>query len=68
MLIEYDGSQHFEVGRGKYDNKKQVERTQKHDSLKNNFAKQAGIKLIRIPYYEYDNINLEMLLGRKQID
>lgn len=52
-LIEYDGKQHFGIGRfaSKY--------LEINDRIKDDFAKQNNIDLIRIPYYVND-INEEL--------
>lgn len=53
--IEYDGRQHFEPIEyfgGVYSLEKQIIK----DNIKDNFCKNNDIKLIRIPYYEFDNI------------
>jgi hypothetical protein len=55
LCIEYDGKQHFEpinyFGGLESFNKQLVK-----DSIKNEFCYKKNIKLIRIPYYEYDSI------------
>lgn len=60
LIIEYDGKQHFEPvkigGMSEEDAKKQFEITQKHDQIKNEYCKSHGIELLRIPYWEQDNI------------
>ena len=55
MLIEYDGIQHFEWQKGMM-TKKEFERLQYHDRLKNEYCKNNNIKLLRIPYWDFDNI------------
>jgi hypothetical protein len=53
--IEYDGIQHFEPIKyfgGIYS----LEKQKIKDGIKDNFCKNNNIKLIRIPYYEFDNI------------
>ena len=52
MLIEYDGIFHYEK-QYKGDN---YETIQIHDQLKNKYCKENNIPLIRIPYWEFDNI------------
>lgn len=52
VLIEYDGEFHYFPIKGEEELIKQ----QKHDELKNNYAKNNNIKLIRIPYWDFDNI------------
>lgn len=61
-LIEYDGRQHYFTGNGTYDNLEKFNKTKAHDSIKNEYANNKGITLIRIPYTEYDNITIEDLL------
>ena len=51
LIIEFDGRQHFEeFGFGNH----MV--TVKHDKIKNQYCQSHGIDLIRIPYWEGDNI------------
>jgi very-short-patch-repair endonuclease len=62
ICIEYDGKQHFEPIEyfGGYESYiAQI----KKDSVKNEFCESKKIKLIRIPYYEYENI--EKILEKK---
>lgn len=55
ICIEYDGEQHYKdvSFRG---NKTKLEYIQKHDSIKTKFCIDNNIKLIRIPYWEFKNI------------
>lgn len=55
IWIEYDGEQHYEWQEG-WQTKENFERLQKHDKLKDKYAKEHNWKLIRIPYWEFDNI------------
>jgi len=55
MLIEFDGRQHFEWVKGFY-TKEDFKKLQYHDKLKNDYCKENKIKLIRIPYWDFDNI------------
>lgn len=50
--IEYDGAQHYNPIFGEDAMKK----TQKHDEMKNDYCRKNNITLIRIPYWESDNI------------
>lgn len=51
LIIEFDGRHHFEEkGRGNY------EITVKHDKIKNQYCKEHNINLLRIPYWEGNNI------------
>ena len=59
-LIEFDGEQHYKDTSFFPDSLKTIK---KHDQQKNNYAKTHNIPLVRIPYSEKNNINLELLLG-----
>ena len=52
ICIEYDGEQHFEPVFGE----KQFLSTILHDGMKNNYCKWNNMYLIRIPYWEFHNI------------
>lgn len=54
-LIEYDGRQHF-MPIKPWGGKEALETIKKHDKIKTNFAKGSKIELIRIPYWDYNNI------------
>lgn len=60
ILIEYDGEQHFRpVSFGGINDDKSLDKfiiTKIHDTIKNIYAKNNNIKLIRIPYYDFNNI------------
>jgi very-short-patch-repair endonuclease len=60
--IEYDGKQHFKPI-DYFGGVEAFESQQVKDSIKNDFCKENNIKLIRIPYYEYNNI--EKILENK---
>lgn len=64
ILIEYDGLGHYKESQynSSWRTKEQVQLTQKHDTIKTNYCKAHNIKLIRIPYYDYDKIDLEYLI------
>ncbi len=61
ICIEVDGRQHFEKayfgGTDEEKAKESLAYTETHDEIKNDFCKENNIKLIRIPYFEIDNIN-----------
>ena len=60
-LIEFDGEQHYhDVQTKKWG--ASFKDIQVSDELKNNYAKEHDIPLIRIPYWERDKITLEMIL------
>ncbi len=59
ILIEYDGELHFKEGRhskNKETMRKKLLVTQNHDQIKNEFCIKHNIPLIRIPYWDYENI------------
>ena len=63
-LIEFDGIQHFQEQEYFTHN---LTETQKNDNIKNEYCKANNIPLVRIPYWERDNITLEMLLGKEYL-
>lgn len=61
-IIEFDGRQHFEETElFTYP----LEMVQRHDRIKNNYCYEHNIKLIRIPYWEMNKI--EIILDNKLI-
>lgn len=51
LIIEFDGQHHFrEIGFGNY------ESTKKHDEIKNQYCKDNHINLLRIPYWDGNDI------------
>lgn len=59
VLIEYDGEHHFEVTRHSKDKDKmliKLKGIQRNDLIKNKFCIDNKICLIRIPFWEFDNI------------
>lgn len=55
FLVEYDGRAHF-VSIDNWGGEEKLAETQRRDAIKNQFAKDQGFILIRIPYTEFDNI------------
>lgn len=64
-FIEFDGEQHYKDNRGTWDKDDSLEQRQKRDQEKNEYALSHHIPLIRIPYWERDNITLEMIFSSK---
>lgn len=62
-FIEFDGEQHYKSNRGTWDKEDSLELRQKRDKEKNQYALSHNIPLVRIPYWERDNITLEMLFS-----
>ncbi|MGL5381851.1 zinc-ribbon domain-containing protein [Clostridium sp.] len=63
VWIEYDGEFHFKKVTGSYGKDFDYKKQQYHDKLKDEYAKKHGYKMIRIPYWEFDNI--EKILNNK---
>lgn len=59
-LIEFDGEQHFKEKDGLFFNYEQIK---KSDYIKNKYAIDNNIPLVRVPYYELKNISLSLLLS-----
>lgn len=58
LIIEFDGEQHFRnVCNWDY------ETTKRHDEMKNQYCKDKGIDILRIPYWEINNI--ENIIAKK---
>lgn len=66
-LIEFDGEQHFYRTKRMWNSTETVEDIQKRDREKDQWAKDHNIPLVRIPYWERDNITLDMILGDKYL-
>jgi hypothetical protein len=52
---------------GAWETKYGLEDQQIRDRLKNQYAKEHNIPLVRIPYWERDKITLDMILGDKYL-
>lgn len=61
-VIEFDGEQHYQIGRGYFNSQDSLERRQARDNTKNEYCFQKGIQIIRIPYSEKKKLCLDMLL------
>jgi hypothetical protein len=62
-FIEFDGRQHYVAYPEKWEKACSLEERQQRDKLKNEYALSHNIPLVRIPYWERDNITLEMIMG-----
>ena len=61
VIIEYDGRQHF-IPIKPWGGERGLKKIKQHDKIRNDFVKENDIKMIRIPYWEFKNIN-EILEG-----
>ena len=55
ICIEYDGIQHYKAF-DFFGGKKRLEEYKRHDKIKNKFCMQNNIVILRIPYWDFDNI------------
>lgn len=56
MLIEYDGIQHFEPSE-LFGGEVGFEERKRNDIIKNEYCNSKGIKLVRIPYWDYKSLD-----------
>ena len=56
LIIEYDGKQHYEAN-DFFGGESALKLNQIHDRIKNEYCKAHGIRMIRIPYWDYDHID-----------
>ena len=62
-LIEYDGISHYKNNPyGSWNTEDNVKKTQFHDKIKNEWCKNNGITLIRIPYTHLKEISIKDLI------
>lgn len=67
-LIEFDGEQHFNnLSNDFWYHDNDFDKRQQYDQLKNEYALSHNIDLVRIPYWERDNITLDMILGNQYL-
>ena len=55
MTIEYDGIQHFEP-KDFFGGEESFNKLKEHDSIKSNYCMENNIRLLRIPYFQYEEI------------
>lgn len=55
LCIEFDGEQHYRAN-NYFGGEEKLKVTQKRDEIKNEYCRDNGINLLRIPYRELDNI------------
>lgn len=60
FVIEYQGQQHYKSS-DYFGGEQQFAWQQANDNLKREYCQNNGIKLIEIPYFEYENINIDYL-------
>ncbi|MEG2058086.1 MAG: hypothetical protein RRZ84_09325, partial [Romboutsia sp.] len=67
ILIEYDGIQHFELRKFYNDTIDDFVKRKINDGLKNEYCYFNHIKLLRIPYWDFDNIE-QILIKQLNLD
>ena len=55
LIIEYDGKQHFEIV-PQFDGEEGFIKRIIHDAIKNQYCEDNNINILRIPFWEFDNI------------
>lgn len=70
ILIEYDGEQHYKPvnfgGISDDEAQENLKVTQQHDAIKTNYCQEHNIPLIRIPYWEKNNLENVLISSLKQ--
>ena len=68
-LVEFDGEQHYEcnVKNTGWNTYQKYQITYENDKKKNQLAHEMNIPLIRIPYWERENISLDLIFGEKYL-
>lgn len=59
--IEYDGETHFKCNLHGWHDEEHFLKQQERDAIKNQWCRDNGVPLIRIPYTHYDKLNIEDL-------
>ena len=62
ILIEYQGSQHYEASNSGWNTEDKLTNQIKKDKIKEKWCKDNNIKLITIPYTKYNNITINTIL------
>ena len=62
LLIEYNGEQHYNPIE-KWGGEEKLIIQQERDARKKQYCEEHNIPLLVIPYWEYDNINLEYIMS-----
>ena len=65
-LIEFDGEQHFKPIEY-FGGEKSYKKLSIHDKIKNQYALSHNLPLVRIPYYELENITYDLLFSDKYL-
>lgn len=66
-IIEYDGEQHFLDKTNNFWKNDSLEKRKSRDKQKNEYCLKHNYQIVRIPYWEKNNISLELILGDKYL-
>lgn len=66
-VVEYDGEQHFLEKTNNFWKRDSLEKRQERDKVKTDYCHQHHYPIVRIPYWEKNNISLDMILGDKYL-
>lgn len=61
ICIEYDGKQHYQYDNYGWNTEEHYYSVVYRDSIKNDYCNQKGILLIRIPYTDFEKIDIDYL-------
>ena len=61
VVIECDGAQHFRTQNNDWKSSYKLQETRNRDLLKDRYCKEHNITLIRIPFWDYDKLNVNYL-------
>lgn len=62
-IIEFDGIQHYSFDGSFYHNIEEFKKRKQYDKIKNNYALQHHIPLVRIPYTYLNKLSLDLLMS-----
>ena len=66
-FIEYDGILHFEQDKYHgWNNAENWKRTQENDNIKNDYAKNNNIPIVRIPYLDYEILDINYIIAEME--
>ena len=66
-IIEFDGKQHYSKNNSFDHNDADFLKRKNHDYIKNLYALNHNIPLVRIPYYELNNLSLTLIMSDKYL-
>lgn len=61
LVIECDGAQHFRTQNNDWKSDFKLQETAERDKAKDEYCREHGIGLVRIPFWDYDKLNIDYL-------